>query len=187
MGLDGVGRETDELDVALGELGLVFGQRGQLGGADWGVILRVGEENHPVVARPLVKVDGADGGFGLEVGGNRAQPETRRGGQLGFKDGVGKLGDRSEHTKSKSKIFLKKVKTRKERRTGVFGSVFEKTERTRKRQGNTIAETEGIRKEKSKDDVRGHLLVFRHCGGGDLCSNQHKGPVERITRRKMNR
>jgi hypothetical protein len=76
--LDGIGRKTDQLDVAPGELGLVLGQRGQLGGADRGVILRVGKEDHPVVAYPLVKINGADGSFSLEVGGNRAETETRR-------------------------------------------------------------------------------------------------------------
>lgn len=110
MRLDGVGRETDQLDVALGELGLVLGQRGQLGGANRGVILRVGEENHPVIARPLVKIDGADGGFGLEVGGNRPQTETRRSTKdlvetLNGDGYVGKIGDRSGLTKSEQETL----------------------------------------------------------------------------------
>lgn len=56
--------------MALGELGFVLGQRSQLGCANRGVILRVGEEDHPIVARPLVEVDGAYSGFRLKVGGN---------------------------------------------------------------------------------------------------------------------
>lgn len=78
MRLDGVGRESNQLDMALSEFGFVLGQRSQLGGADRGVILGVGEENHPIVARPLVKVDRADSGFRLKVGGNGPQTETSR-------------------------------------------------------------------------------------------------------------
>jgi hypothetical protein len=43
MAVDGVGRETNELDAALGELGLELSESTQLGGADRCVILGVGE------------------------------------------------------------------------------------------------------------------------------------------------
>lgn len=67
MALDGVCGETNELDAALGELGLELGESAQLGGADGGVVLGVGEEDNPVVANELVEVDGTSGGLGLEV------------------------------------------------------------------------------------------------------------------------
>lgn len=40
VALNGVGRETNELDTALGELGLELGECTELGGADGGVVLR---------------------------------------------------------------------------------------------------------------------------------------------------
>lgn len=40
VGVDGVGRETNELDSTLGELWLKLGKGTELGGADWGVICR---------------------------------------------------------------------------------------------------------------------------------------------------
>lgn len=73
VGLDGVGGETNGLDASLLELGAELGHGTELGGADGSVILRVREENDPVVANELVEVDGALGGLGLEVGGNGAQ------------------------------------------------------------------------------------------------------------------
>ncbi len=84
VGLDGVGGETDQLDATLGELGLELCEGTKLGGADGSVVLGVGEENNPLVANELVKVDRALGGLGLEVGGNGAQAETGwQAGQLG--------------------------------------------------------------------------------------------------------
>jgi len=74
----GVGRETDELDAALGELGLELGEGAELGGTDGGVVLGVGEEDDPVVTDELVEVDRTGGGFGLEVGGDAAQAETEK-------------------------------------------------------------------------------------------------------------
>ena len=71
-----VGRETEELDAALGELGLEAGELAELGGADGGVVLGVGEEYEPAVANVLVEVNGALGGLGLEVGGRGAQTEA---------------------------------------------------------------------------------------------------------------
>ena len=74
--VDGVGRETDQLDAALGELWLELCEGTELGGADGCVVLRVGEENYPLVANELVEVDWALCGLGLEVGGNGTQAET---------------------------------------------------------------------------------------------------------------
>lgn len=75
MAVDGVGRETDELDATLGELGLELGKGAELGGADGRVVLGVGEEDDPVVADELVEVNGALCGLGLEVGGSGAETE----------------------------------------------------------------------------------------------------------------
>ena len=74
--LDGVGRQADQLDAALGELRLELGEGAELGGADGRVVLGMGEEDDPFVADELVEVDGAGGGFGLEVGGNGSQAEA---------------------------------------------------------------------------------------------------------------
>jgi hypothetical protein len=43
VGLDGVGRETDELAATLGELRLKLGEGTELSGADWSVICEEGE------------------------------------------------------------------------------------------------------------------------------------------------
>lgn len=75
VALDGVGGKTDELDTTLGELGLKLGKCTKLGGADWGVVLGVGEEDDPLVANELVEVDGTSGGLGIEVRGGAAQAE----------------------------------------------------------------------------------------------------------------
>lgn len=78
VGVDRVGRQTNQLDAALGELGLQLGKGAQLGGAHGREVLRVGEEDDPAVADKLVEVNGALGGFGLEVGGFGAQTEGSR-------------------------------------------------------------------------------------------------------------
>jgi hypothetical protein len=65
--VDGVYAEADDLGSACGELGLQAGHGAEFGGADGGEVLRVGEEDGPVVADPLVEVDGAVGGCGGEV------------------------------------------------------------------------------------------------------------------------
>lgn len=59
MALNSVGAQTDELDVALGELGLELREGTQLGGADRGVVLRVGEQDDPLVANEVVELDWA--------------------------------------------------------------------------------------------------------------------------------
>ncbi|KAL2285203.1 hypothetical protein FJTKL_08420 [Diaporthe vaccinii] len=74
--IDGIGAQAQQLDAALLELGLEAGHLAQLGGADRGVVLGVGEEDNPVLADILVQVDGALGRIGLEVGGNGAQTEA---------------------------------------------------------------------------------------------------------------
>ena len=76
VGAEGVGRETDQLDAALLELGLKASHLTELGGADGGVVLGVGEEDDPVVANELVEVNGTLGGVSLEVGGDGAQAEA---------------------------------------------------------------------------------------------------------------
>jgi hypothetical protein len=77
MAAEGVGRQANQLDTTLGELGLELGEGTELGGANGGEILRVGEEDYPFVANKLVEIDRASGGLGLEVGGNAAEAETR--------------------------------------------------------------------------------------------------------------
>lgn len=76
MAVDGVGAQAQQLDATLLELGLKAGHLAQLGGADGGVVLRMREENNPVVADVLVQINGPLGGVGLEVGGDGAQTET---------------------------------------------------------------------------------------------------------------
>jgi hypothetical protein len=76
VAVEGVGRQADELDAALGELGLEAGHLAELGRAHGRVVLRVREENDPVVANELMEVDGALGRVGLEVGGNAAETEA---------------------------------------------------------------------------------------------------------------
>ena len=76
VAVNSVGRETDELCAALGEFRLKLGESTKLGGADGCVVLRVGEEDDPVVTDELVEVDGTLGGLGLEVGGGAAQTES---------------------------------------------------------------------------------------------------------------
>ncbi|MNP40369.1 hypothetical protein D3C76_1340070 [compost metagenome] len=69
MVADRVDGKAHHLGVALVELRLELGQVAQLGGADRGEVLRVGEQDGPLVADPLVEVEGAFGAFGGEIGG----------------------------------------------------------------------------------------------------------------------
>ena len=68
VALDGIDGEADDLGSALGELAFEASHGAELGGADGGEVLGVGEEDGPVVTDPLVEVDGALGGVGGEVG-----------------------------------------------------------------------------------------------------------------------
>lgn len=76
MRLDGVGRQTDQLDAALGELRLELCECAELGGADGSVVFGVGEQDNPVVANELVEVDGTLSGLSLEVWCDASQSET---------------------------------------------------------------------------------------------------------------
>jgi hypothetical protein len=74
--LDGVGRETDQLDTTLGEFRLELCECAELGGADGRVVFRVGEEDDPVVANEFVEVDWALSGLSLEVWRGGSETET---------------------------------------------------------------------------------------------------------------
>ncbi|MCY1415612.1 hypothetical protein D9M71_311030 [compost metagenome] len=65
---DRVDGQADHLGIALVELGLELGHVTQLSGADRSEVLRVGEQDGPLIADPLVEVDRAFGGFGGEIG-----------------------------------------------------------------------------------------------------------------------
>ena len=78
MALNGVGTQADELDAALGELGLELGKGTELGRAHGRVVLGVREQDDPLVTDELVEVDGAVGRLGLEVRGSAAQTEAVR-------------------------------------------------------------------------------------------------------------
>jgi len=73
--LNGVGRQTDQLNATLGELRLKLCKSAELGGANRSVILGVGEENDPVVADELVEIDGPGGGISLEVWSDGSEAE----------------------------------------------------------------------------------------------------------------
>jgi hypothetical protein len=74
----GVGREPNKLDTPLGKFGLETSHLTELGGADRGVVLGVGEQDDPVVADELMEVDVTLGCVGLEVRGNGAQAEAAK-------------------------------------------------------------------------------------------------------------
>ena len=78
VALDSVCAQADELDAPLGELGLELSEGTELGGADGGVVLGVGEEDDPAVANELVEVNGTTGGLSLEVGRDAAEAEGLR-------------------------------------------------------------------------------------------------------------
>lgn len=79
MAIDSIGRQTDELHTTLGEFWLKLGESAELSGADWSVVLWVGEENNPVVANELVEVDGAGSGIDIKVRSDGAQSESVEG------------------------------------------------------------------------------------------------------------
>lgn len=76
--LDGVGRQTDQLDTTLVEFRFELCESTELGGADGGVVLRVGEQHNPVVTDELMEVDGTGGGLGLEVRRDGSQAEAAK-------------------------------------------------------------------------------------------------------------
>ena len=65
--LQRVDRQADDLHAAAVEVRLDAGHVAQLGGADGGEVARVAEQHGPAVADPVVEVDPALGGVGLEV------------------------------------------------------------------------------------------------------------------------
>ena len=89
VGLETVGGESNDLDVALSELVLETGNLAELGGADGGEVSRVGEEDNPGVADKVVELDVALGSLGLEVRGDGAEAEGRTGRGHGCKVGGG--------------------------------------------------------------------------------------------------
>ena len=67
--------QPHQLDAALVEFRLQLGQRAEFGGADRGEILRMREQQRPAVADPVMELDLAFGGFGLEIRGHSANLE----------------------------------------------------------------------------------------------------------------
>jgi hypothetical protein len=74
--VDGIDAEPDQLDAALVEFRLQLCQHAEFGGADRGKILRVREQQRPAVADPVMELDLAIGGFGLEIRGHSANLES---------------------------------------------------------------------------------------------------------------
>ena len=72
----GVDREADDLHAAAVELRLDLGHVAELGGADRGEVLRVGEEDHPGAVDPVVEVDRSLAGVRFEIGGNVAKLQS---------------------------------------------------------------------------------------------------------------
>jgi hypothetical protein len=90
--LNVVGAQTDELDTASSELGLELGEGAELGGADGGEVIGVGEEDSPLVTDELVEVDGTVGGLGIEVRGSGTQTEAVTGALVSFLESEGLRG-----------------------------------------------------------------------------------------------
>ena len=72
----GVGRQPYQFHATLGELRLHLCQRHKLRSADWSKIVRMREEDNPVVADEVVEIDWTFAGFGPEVWGNGTQAEA---------------------------------------------------------------------------------------------------------------
>lgn len=75
VAVDGVGRQTDQLDSPSCELRLKLRKGTEFGGADWGEVFWVGKQNDPFVADELVEVNGTLSGLGIEIRGNGTQTE----------------------------------------------------------------------------------------------------------------
>ena len=61
VGIERVHADRNGLDAALVEFGLQLGGVAQFGGANRREVLRVREQHNPVVAGPLVEIDGSLG------------------------------------------------------------------------------------------------------------------------------
>jgi len=68
VGIDRVNADVDAFVVTLVEFGFHFGNGSEFGGADWGVIFRMGKENSPAIAKPLMEIDAAFAGVRGEIG-----------------------------------------------------------------------------------------------------------------------
>ena len=68
MAVDRIDAQSDELGVALGELGLDLGHVAKLGGADGREVLRMGKQDRPLVADPFMEIDRSLRRLSLEVG-----------------------------------------------------------------------------------------------------------------------
>src|SRR5207302_5761061 len=69
VAVDRIDREPDDLDATLVELGLDPGHVAKLGRADRREILRVGKQDRPGIADPVVEPDLAFGRLSVEIGG----------------------------------------------------------------------------------------------------------------------
>jgi hypothetical protein len=78
VALNSVCAQADKLGVPLGELRLKLSESAELGGADWGIVLRVREQDDPVVTNELVEVNGTASGLSLEVRRGGAEAEGLR-------------------------------------------------------------------------------------------------------------
>jgi hypothetical protein len=75
VAVDRIDAEPHQLDAALIEFRLQFGQGAEFGGADRGEILGMREQERPAVADPIMELDFSFGGFGLEIRGHSANLE----------------------------------------------------------------------------------------------------------------
>lgn len=78
VALNGVCRQSNQLDTSFCELRLELGESTEFGSADRSVIFWVGEEDNPLITNEFVEIDRALGGIGLEVWGNGTETETGR-------------------------------------------------------------------------------------------------------------
>ena len=76
MRIHSVSRKADKLDATLGEFRLKLCKSTKLSRADWSVVLRMREEDYPVVAYEFVEIYGAGSGISLEIGSSRPESEA---------------------------------------------------------------------------------------------------------------
>jgi hypothetical protein len=67
MALDRIDAEPDHFGATISELFLETSDSTKFGGADWGEVFGVREENSPIVPNPLVEADWALGRFRCEI------------------------------------------------------------------------------------------------------------------------